>query len=45
LLLLAGQREILDDLLGFAERRLKAAIDRAQELGVDITLESDGEDE
>jgi hypothetical protein len=38
---LIGQREILDDLLSFAERRLKAAIDRAQELGVDITLESD----
>jgi hypothetical protein len=45
LLLLTGQREILDDLLVFAGRRLKAAIDRAQELGVDITPESDEEHE
>jgi hypothetical protein len=40
---LIGQREILNDLLSFVEGRLKAAIDRAQELGVDITLESDDE--
>lgn len=39
-----GQREILDDLLAFADTRLKAAIDRAQELGIDITLGSEDED-
>jgi len=37
----AGQREILDDLLVFAETRLIGAIESARGLGIEISLEPD----
>jgi hypothetical protein len=44
LLIPIGQREILDDLLAFAETGLKAAIESAEELGIYIALDPDEDD-
>ncbi|KAG9057536.1 hypothetical protein FS842_006066 [Serendipita sp. 407] len=40
-----GQYDILDDLMAFARRRLKVAMEKAEQLGIDITLESGEEEE
>jgi hypothetical protein len=39
-----GQGEILDDLLAYTNKRLEVAMKRAEELGIDIALESDDEE-